>query len=401
MQSWAAAIRGDVGAVLQNRRTRSLIVVYFLLFAVVTTYQQTIPLFYSALGVPIAAYGFAKSVGNGLEAVASTPAGVLADRIDRPLVAIGAGSAIAGTLLLLPSASTALGLGALVVVLAVARLVGGVALTPLFDEQLGDGAEGLGWGLRDVGIYLGSAVGLAVAGVVVTRFGRVGTVFYALVPVVLLLVVFLAWTYRPSVGDVPTRSELVPELSLEAFRAVGEISRPRVLARFLAVDLFATLGMGMSFFLLPVYAVDIGLEPAAFLFVFGGSHVFAAPLSVAGGIATDRLSRKGLFVGNYAIEAVMLGVFALAGGPIVFGVGIALFVLQTGFEPAVLAYFFEQFDESESGRAWGIDGTVERGAGIVAPGLGGLAYGVDPHLPFAVGAVLLALGSVVASTLPR
>jgi len=32
-------------------------------------------------------------------------------------------------------------------------------------------------------------------------------------------------------------------------------------------------------------------------------------------------------------------------------VGIGLFVLQTTFEPAVLAYFFDQFDESEAGTA--------------------------------------------------
>ncbi|MFB6077049.1 MAG: hypothetical protein ABEK12_02880, partial [Candidatus Nanohaloarchaea archaeon] len=80
---------------------------------------------------------------------------------------------------------------------------------------------------------------------------------------------------------------------------------------------------------------------------------------------------------------------------------LALFVLQTGFEPAVLAYFFDQFDESESGRAWGIDGTVERGAGLVAPALGGFIYAMDPHLPFVAGTVLVAAGTLLALTLPR
>lgn len=374
---------------------------YFLLFAVVTTYQQGLPLLYRAVGVPIAAYGIAKSVGNGLEAVASAPAGVLVDELGSSLVAIVAGLGIASVLVVLPLASTALALGVLVVVLAVARLVLGVALTPLVDSHLEEGSEGLGWGLRDVGIYLGSAVGLGVAGGVVARSGAIQSLFLVLVPVVGLLLVLLWHIRRPTLDSLPTLEAIRSSRAFDIRGAWNSISRPAVLARILAVDLFVTLGMGMSFFLLPVYAVDLGLDRAAFLFIFGGSHLFAAPLSVAGGALADRLPRKWLYAGNYWVEAVMLGVFALAGGPVMFGLGVTFFVLQTGFEPAVLAYFFDQFDESESGRAWGLDGTVERGAGLVAPAVGGAIYSIDPALPFGIGAVLTVVGAAIALTLPR
>jgi predicted MFS family arabinose efflux permease len=170
--------------------------------------------------------------------------------------------------------------------------------------------------------------------------------------------------------------------------------------RFLVVDGFSALGMGMCFYLVPVYAVDLGIGAGAFLLMFGGSHLFAIPFTVAGGVLTDRWNRKALFVGNYAIEVAMLAAFALAGGKPLFVVGIALFVLQTTFEPAVLAYFFDQFEESEAGTAWGLDGTVTRGIGIVAPPIGAAVYGVQPRSAFVAGTVFMTLSTVVALTLP-
>jgi phage-related minor tail protein len=48
-----------------------------------------------------------------------------------------------------------------------------------------------------------------------------------------------------------------------------------------------------------------------------------------------------------------------------------------------------------------MSGTVSRGIGMVAPAVGGLLYGVDPHAPFAVGAVVTAAGFAISLTLPR
>ncbi len=126
---------------------------------------------------------------------------------------------------------------------------------------------------------------------------------------------------------------------------------------------------------------------------------------MVGGVLADRLSRKRLYVINFLTEAAMLAAFAgtaLAGvETVAFVAGLALFVLQTAFEPAVLAYFFGVFPESERGRVWGVDGTVARAAGLLSPVLLGWLYGIDPQLPFLLGAGLVATGTVVATTLPN
>lgn len=400
--SAVAALRDEFAAVASDRERTGLFAAYLLLFAVTDAYGQVLPLYYEAVGVSVGALGVAKSAGNLVEAVASTPAGVLADTADRAGIAAVAGGVLAVVLVSFPAASSALALGALVVAYAVARLVFGVAATPLLSASFDDGSEGVGWAVRDTAIYVGGALGIAGSGVLVARTADVGVVFPALAPAIFVMVGVLAYTHRPSFDTAGASvRELVadwPPNPLASFRA---ISRPRVLARFLAVDLLAGLGMGLCFYLVPLYAVHLGIEASAFLVVFGAGHLVAVPFTLAGGVLTDRVGRKALYVGNFAVETVMLAAFALADGAPLFLVGVALFVAQTAFEPAVLAYFFDQFDDDEEGRAWGIDGTVARGIGVVAPAVGAVVYEVEPRLAFAAGAVALFAATLVALGLPE
>lgn len=395
-----AAVREEFVAVARDRERTGLLVAYALLFVVTDAYAQVLPLHYRAVGVSIAALGVAKSAGNAVEAAASTPVGILADEGDRAAIAVATGGLMAAVLAAFPFAASALTLGALVVAYAAARLAFGVAATPLLSESFADGSEGVGWAVRDVGIYAGGAVGTAGAGVIVARLASVRPVFLALVPAALALAAVVASTHRPSLAVGVSRRDLLAGWPPNPVASIRAISRPRVLVRFLAVKLLGGLGTGLSLFLLPVYAVDLGVAASTFLLAFGGAHVASIPFTLVGGVLTDRLDRKRLFVGNYAVETAMLGAFALAGGGALFAVGLALFVLQTTFEPAVLAYFFDQFDDEESGRAWGVTGTVARGVGVVAPSVGAATYEIDPGLTFGAGAAAMAGATLVALTLP-
>jgi len=237
----------------------------------------------------------------------------------------------------------------------------------------------------------------------------------AFVPLFVVALAAAAVLWRRRDGAVPAgavlasaREALTDAAPLSAFRAVSDWS---VLARLCAVEALAVLGAGMSLFLLPAYAVVVGVPVGAVLFLFAAYNLLAAPVSLYGGGLADRRSRKSLYVANYAAEAAMLFGFALAAGvPVpgvgaavgipLFGAGLALYVVQTAFEPAVLAYFFDQFEEGEAGRAWSVEGVVAKAAGVVAPAAGGALYNVAPRLPFLVGGLLMGGATLVAVTLP-
>lgn len=395
-----ATLREEVAASVADRQRAGLLVAYLLLYVVVDGYAQVLPLYYRSVGVSIVALGLAKGAGNALEALASTPAGVLADTADRAAIAVVTGGVIAVVLVAFPAATSALALGVLVVAFAVARLVFEVVATPLLSESLADGSEGVGWAVRDVAIYAGGAIGIAGAGVLVAQFGGVRGVFLALAPAALVLVGVVIASHRPSFDVTVSTGALLPDWPPDPLASVRVISRPWVLARFLTVQCFASLGMGLCFFLLPVYAVDLGVEASDFLLAFGVAKVASIPFTIAGGVLTDRVNRKWLYVANFALDVAMLSAFALAGGAPLVLLGLGLYAVQTTTKPALLAYFFDQFDEDEAGRAWGIEGSVIRGVGIVAPAAGAAIYGVDPHFAFGAGAASLAIATLVALTLP-
>ena len=409
-------VREGVAPLVGDRELRA----YYLVFAAVwfagEAYAQALPLYFREVGISLAVLGVVRSAASVANLVAEAPAGLLADRVDRATVAAVACAGLGVLLVAFPVARTAVLVGAAVVAVALARQFVGSSVTPAISEAVDDERAGLGWGVRDVGIYGGSAAGLVVAGAVTARSGTVSAVFLPGGVAALLAAVFL-WTRvadhamprspRPREWTRSLRKILADVSPLADFRAV---SNWRVLGLFCIVKAFVTAAGGLSLFLLPAYAADTGFTPAVALGLFAASNLFGAPLSLVGGLLTDRYSRKWLYVGNYATEMVMLGAFALAGTGIgsgtvgarpLFVLGLALFVVQTAFEPAVLAYFFDQFDDDEAGRAWSVGGVVSRTTGIVAPAAGGVLYTVDPLFVFLAATVLMGAGTAVALVLPE
>ncbi|MFB6111266.1 MAG: MFS transporter [Halobacteriaceae archaeon] len=392
-------------SVFPGRRLAALLVAYALLSVATEAYSRALPLLVRAVGVPVAALGLAESLAAGAEAVVSTPLGVLADRVDRPTVAGLAGLGLAALLTVLGTVglTSSLGLVAIVVAIAVVRLAFSNSVTPLVESTLGD-QSGTGWGFYGAAVYLGGAVGLGLASVVIgpTLTLPVRFVFLAVVPALVAAVVALWWEcppVRPTVG-APDWTEWAGVPRLDPLGAIRQISRPRALVGICAADAVVTVATSGSLFLLPLLAVDIGLRADIFLLGLGSSFLAGAALSLIGGWLADRVHSKVVYVTNFVAETAMLAAFALADGAMLFAIGIGLYTVQTAFESGYIDYFFSLFTDDEAGRVWGINGTVNKVAGAIGPAGGGILYGLDPHLPFAVGAALLATGTAIAWTLP-
>jgi MFS family permease len=410
-----ARVRSVAAPLVGDRELRAYCLVFAVVWFAGEAYTQALPLYFQELGISLAVLGVARSAGSIANLLTAVPVGLLADRVDRATIAAVACASFGVLLAALPVARTSVLVGAAVVAVALARQFVGSSVTPAISEAVDSDRAGLGWGLRDVGIYGGSAAGLVVASAVTTQAGSVSVAF---LPggVVALLAAVVLWTRvadhtiprspRPREWVGSLRDALAGVSPLEDVRAVSNL---RVLGLFCVVEAFVTAAGGLSLFLLPAYAADAGFAPAVVLGLFAASNLLGAPLSLVGDVLTDRYSRKWLYVGNYATETLMLGVFAAAGTgfgvPTVgarplFALGLALFVVQTAFEPAVLAYFFDQFADGEAGRAWSVEGVVARATGILAPAAGGALYTVDPRLVFLTATALMGAGTAVALVLP-
>lgn len=439
-------VRRVVRETVRDPRSRTLLLAFGTLFFVSELYTAAVPLLFDAVGLSAAVYGLARAVANGVEIVASPALGTLADEYGRVQIAVLAALGTAVALLGFGVARTLPVLGVLVALVAVGKLAVNNAVTPALSAIFDDEDAGTGWGLRDITLYGGSALGLTL-GSGLAAGDDIRTVFPALAVVSFGLAVVLwrrvggrgAHTESDADGgdtggddgesadstgtdDIATDStgtdgtttvttdRLRDRLSLDrVLSPVRGLSRPGVFARIAVVDLFVGVGTAALAFL-PLLAVALGRSTAEFLALYGGAHLLAAPLSVVGGVLADRYSQKLLYVGNFAVEAAMLAAFAATalgegsqGATVetgLFLLGLALFVAQTTFEPGVLAYFFDVFPEEEGGQVWGLKGAVSKTAGLVGPAALGWLYTLDPQLPFLVGAVLTAAGTAVAATLP-
>lgn len=388
--------------VLLDDDLRVLLPVFVAVFMLREVYTQALPLLFESLGISLAVLGVLKSLSSAVDVVLSPISGALADEGGRMTVAAVAAVAVGVLSLGYLFADTRLQLGILIVTFGVATMFLFNAVTPAVNAALDDGIEGAGWGIRDVSMYLGSGVGLAGASYVLSRTEQVSVVVALLAPVAFVVAGFI-WTQTSDRSLRTALSEVDADLlgSFALRDRLSAVSDRSLLAKFCAVELFTTLGAGMSLYLLPAFATEVGIGAALYFLVYSGSRVFGAPASLAGGVLADHVPKKYLYVGNFAIEAVMLVVFGFAVDQTLFYVGIVMFVAQTTFEPGVIAYFFENFDDEEAGTIWGIKGSVSRAVQIAAPSLGGVIYAFQPRLTFLVGGVFMGVGSVVALTLPR
>lgn len=391
-------VRRDV---LQNRTLRNLLPAFVGVFLVSELYKQALPLYFEAAGISLAFLGILMAIANAVEIGASPIAGALADQIDRMRIAAWSGGLSAIVLAMFLVRPGIIGISFIVVFTTLSLLFLNNSITPAINAALEDGVDGIGWGIRDFSMYVGSAIGLAGASWLLAHTDRVELVFLFAVPILVAIAV-LSWHRTDDSASMRSQlREIHVSRGSDIREQFASVSDRRLLYLFCLVEFTTTAGMSLSMFLLPVLATDLGLAASGYLLVYSMSRLIGAPASLVGGVITDHIPKKWLFVGNYAVEGLMLLIFAVAGGSVLFLIGMALFVAQTTFEPGVLAYFFENFTDEEGGTIWGIKGSVSKAASVVAPPIGGSLFVIDPALPFLLGSGLLLAGAVIATRLPR
>ncbi len=333
----ASELRRVTADSLWDPHVRTLLVAFGALFFVTELYTAALPFLFDTVGLSAAAFGLARSVAAGVEAAGSAWLGALADDHGRVRVALVACLAVAVALVGFAVAGSLPTLVGLVVVVAVGRLGVTNAITPAVSAAFDDGADaadddddnaGVGWGLRDVVLYGGSALGLAVGGRL-TALSDVRAVFPALAVVVLGLAALL-WRRVDEDGDdeesgdrddeesgdgddsrsttEEQRGDVEPTAGTETVEAAGptaewsrtrrtvsrvrsrlaaavapfrDLPRPWVFARIAVVTFTAEAG-GAALAFLPLLAVDTGGSAAGFLAVYSGNEAKAHPLQGCG-----------------------------------------------------------------------------------------------------------------------
>ena len=252
------------------------------------------------LGASPAVLGLIEGVAESLASVLKVVAGYLSDRLgDRKRLTIaGYAASAAGKVLLALATGWSMVLGGRVV----DRLGKGIRTAPrdaLVADSVRDGRHGHAFGLHRALDTSGAVIGAALAYVFLTRHaGDYTAVFlWSLVPAAtgVGLLFFVREPTRASRAAVP------PSLHWRAL--------PPTLQRFLVIAFLFALGNSSNTFLL-LRARTLGLTTPAVLLRYVAYNVVYALASYPAGRLSDRLGRKTVLAGGYALYGLVYAGFA-------------------------------------------------------------------------------------------
>ncbi len=354
-----------------------------------------VPLFLtSVLGAPVAAVGLIEGVAEGTASLFKTVGGWASDRLRlrRPLVFAGyAVSAVAKPLL-------------------AAAYVWPVALLVRFGDRTGKGVRtaprdalvadvtppelrGRAFGFHRAADTLGAVAGPAVALGLLAAFAD----NFRLIFILAFLPAVAALAIVPLVKERPP----APSPAGTARIAWRELGSGFYL--FLGISLVFALGNSSDVFLL-LRAKDVGLSNSEVVLSYMLFNVVYAVLAMPAGIISDRVGRRSVIGGGFAVFAMVYLGFALVGRGAVVWPLFAVYGVHMALTEGVGRAFVADFVPSERrATALGLYQGAMGGMILLSSVIAGVLWdAIDPAAPFFLGAATaLAALALLLVALPR
>jgi len=375
-----------------------------------------LPLFLAnALGVGTAVIGLIEGAAETIASMVKVYSGWLSDRMGRrkPLTATGYWlSALAMPLLLV-----AQGWVPVFAYRALDRLGKGIRTAPrdaLIADSVSEEQRGSSFGLHRAADTAGAVVGLLAAIAIVWSIQQhdlqlTARAFRAVVAIAIVPAVLAALAVVVLVTDVPaptgeSRHGDGPRSARAALPGFSPRGLGRPLQRFLAVTVLFQLGNSSDAFI-ALRAQSSGATVIAVLTMIACFNVVYSLLSTPAGTLSDRVGRRRLMVGGWALYAVVYMGFGVSESPLGFWLLYpaygAYYAMTDGVAKAFVA---DLAPPDKRGAAYGAyNGAVGLTAlpasviaGVLWQGVGTWA-GVGPAAPFAFGAAMSLLAAVLLS----
>lgn len=377
------------------RNVKALAAVSFLTDVASEITYPLLPLFLSTvLGVSASALGVIEGFAESVSSLLRLPAGWWSDRTKRRKPLVVAGYAIAG--LARPLIGLATSAGQVLAIRLSDRFGKGIRTAPrdaLIADSVAAGQRGHAYGVHRAADNSGAVAGPLIAWAVLS-FGVVElrTLFlWTALPGALALVLLLA-----VVREAP--APVAAAASAAVVEARAPLGAP--FWRLLGVIFLFTLGLSTDAFLL-LRASQLGVPTAMIPILWAMLHVVKSGSSYVSGGLSDRVGRRPLIIGGWAIYAAVYVGFALASATwhvwalfLVYGL---FFGMTEGTEKALVA---DLAPPSRRGAAFGWFNAAVGVAALPASVIFGVvwdAYG--PAVAFTTGAAIATCSTLLFAVL--
>lgn len=293
-----------------SRNVRVLAAVSFFTDVASDMIYPLLPLFLSSvLGASAAVLGVIEGLAETVSSLLRLPVGWYSDRMKKRKPFVVMGYTLAS--IVRPLIGLAQGAGQVLAIRLADRFGKGMRSAPrdaLIADSVPPSQRGYAYGVHRAADNLGAVVGPLVAWALLTLawVDLRGLFLWAALPgaVAVVLVVFFVKESRAALPARSTRS--VTEETVAARTTLGP-----AFWRYLAVVFVFTLGASTDAFLL-LRATQLGVATAMIPLIWALLHVVKSSSSVIGGALSDRVGRRPLILGGWAVYALVYLGFAVA-----------------------------------------------------------------------------------------
>lgn len=353
----------------------------------------------SQLGLSPGLVGAIIGVSGLIRIFLDLPLGVVLDRVGRRVPGLIGTLCFAASAVVAVVASHALHLIVFQLLQGLGQMFFMAANTVLIADLAPSRQLGRYISLWQIGINLGDAIGPMLAGLLLVTAGY-RTVFslsagITLIPVVLYGVI--VWQHR---GRGTPRARAPPRIPLRAV-----LRNTRILGGcFAAFASFFVLS-GIRSTVWPLYSTEVlHLDAAVVGQVLGVTSLVNSLLLLPSGLLTDRVSRRGMLMGGFAVFMLSLGGFLVWAAPslLLLAAGI-LGAASAAVGPSRIVAVTEHAPPNGRGTAMGLYRTFQSLAFLLGPLVSGVVYEAAPLTPFlvSIGVCGAAIAVIAAVLRPR
>lgn len=350
-----------------------------------------IPLYLTgALGATPALVGVIEGIAESLASLLKVFSGYVSDRFQRKkaLAFVGYATGLVYKLALLTASSWA----GVLVARVIDRLGKGIRTAPrdvMVAQSAAEGAMGKAFGIHKMLDTAGSAVGILIAFFLVRYAGESSyrIIFVVSIAPVAVALALFAFIHEGGEGIAPASCE-------PFWRSARRLDSN--LKLYLLVTFLFTLGNSSNSFLL-LRAYDLGFSTSSAVLLYFVYNLTASVLSVPMGRLSDRVGRKALLVGGYALFSLVYLGFAFC--PSVW-VMVAVFVLYGAFTAMTAgverAFIAEIAPPELKGTMLGLQATLAGIALLPASVIAGQLWaGLGSSAPFVYGAAMSLVAALI------
>jgi MFS family permease len=281
---------------------------------------------------------------------------------------------------------------------AVERVGKGIRTSPrdaIIASSASANARGKAYGIHRMMDTLGAIVGPAVAFLLLGIYGQsesgYRTVFLAaLVPAFIAVLLIALFVREPKKAPPPTSK--VP--FWEALKQLGSEYKT-----YLKISLFFSLAY-FSFAFFIIRANELGISTDNILLLYLIYNIVYAAAAVPGGMLSDKIGRKPMIAGAFALYGIICIGFAMAGDFFALALLFALYGIFVAVDESVnKAYIVDMTKEEKRGLALGAYNTAIGAAYLPASIIAGMLWATyGAFVPLALASIISVIAAVALIT---